>query len=311
MSDVAFHLSPALLPYAVGAAAMLALNAFVLLMLFPRMGGVPRLSRAILGLSVLVGSATFTGTFLDAAVSPGFDSATAVLFGSQTMMMVPFIWATSLFLRAGRRRIDPRWWGWPILLSGAMTANEVLMGAAFSAVQGAFPAGSWLGLQGGLGALGWSLASPWFYWPMVGNMLLLLGWAHLPWAERLPLVGLALAPATAPWITVDPWVTAIGMGSAMAVTTIYIAARLAGSRISGIWELRLVLGVVLGFALMALGGGLAALYPIPSQGILAFGLLNLVVMGGELSLLARRLFQPLDVRREASPTPTVLKSPVP
>ncbi len=296
MSASAFAWNPSLLPYAVTAAGMLGVNALVLLLLFPRSGGTPRLSRAILASFVLLSSTVGTGTFLYAAAHPSFGTATAVLFASQVMMVAPFVWVVALFYRGGEKRISPESWFWPLVVGAGVVGNEILMGGAFTI--GA--AGSPLPLDPGgpwglFIAFTRSVASPWFFWPMAADVGLLLFWVRLPWTERGGLLGLALTALLGPWVLVDPLVAGIGMAVLMPVTLYVLYRGLVRAPLLSRWQRDLTLGVVAGFFLMALGEAAGALDLHGVAGPFVFAVLSVAVMLGEVVFLLRRILRPVAV----------------
>ncbi len=294
---VPFPLSTQTALYAGIAIAMILVNLFVFIEFFPRQGGRPRLSRAILVGFVLVASAGLWATVLTAVVTQSFDGWTVALFGVNIMMMSPFVWATSLFLRASTRRVKGKSWLWPVLLASSITGNEVLMGATFVAGiagVGVLYSG---GLAGFAQALASSVSNVWFFWAMMGNMFVLLYWVELPRAERLVWLGLASTSAAGPWVLAEPVVGAVGMGVVMLATLLVVVRELRKPLPTSPVYLATVTKVSVGFAVMVAGAAASlVLSGIPGSGIF-FAVAVVSVMIFEVSLLIRRvIYRPAKAR---------------
>jgi hypothetical protein len=271
---------------------MIGVNLFVFIEFFPRDGSKPRLSRAILVGFVLAASAGLWATVLTAVVTQSFNGWTVALFGVNLMMMSPFIWAISLFLRASTKKVRGRSWTWPALLGASLTFNELLMGATFVAgLDGTavlFPGG----LAGLAVAFAESVSNVWFFWAMLGNMVVLLYWVPLPAPERTVWLGLAATAAVGPWVLADPLVGALGMGGVMLLTFLLILREFSRPAPPSPIYLSTVTKVAAGFAVMVAGEALSLLLaPSPWSGVFfaaaAFG-----VMVVEVALLIRRLIHP-------------------
>jgi hypothetical protein len=275
--------------YAAIAIAMILVNLFVFVEFFPRRGGRPRLSRAILVGFVLVASAGLWATVLTAVLTQSFNGWTVALFGVNIMMMSPFVWATSLFLRASTRRVRGKSWLWPVLLASSITGNEVLMGATFVAGIAGVGALYTGGLTGLAQALASSVSNVWFFWAMMGNMVVLLYWVELPRAERWVWLGLASTSAVGPWVLAEPAVGAAGMGVVMLATLLVVVHELRKPTPASPVYLATVTKVAVGFAVMAVGAAASlVLSALPGSGFF-FAAAAVSVMIFEVALLIRRV----------------------
>ncbi len=285
---------------------MIGVNLFVFIEFFPRDGSKPRLSRAILVGFVLAASAGLWATILTAVVTQSFNGWTVALFGVNIMMMSPFIWAISLFLRASTKKVRGRSWAWPVLLGTSLTFNELLMGATFVAglngTTALFPGG-----PAGLAvAFAQSVSNVWFFWAMLGNMVALLYWVPLPTAERTVWLGLALSAAVGPWVLPDPIVGALGMGGVMLLTFLVVLRELSRPAPASPIYLSTVTKVAVGFTAMVVGEAVSlALAPASWSGVF-FAAAAFAVMAIEVALLIRRLIHPaFRLSASGSPGPGV------
>ncbi len=271
---------------------MIGVNLFVFVEFFPRDGSKPRLSRAILVGFVLAASAGLWATVLTAVVTQSFNGWTVALFGVNIMMMSPFIWAISLFLRASTKKVRGRSWAWPALLGTSLTFNELLMGATFVAglngTAALFPGGP-VGLAV---AFAQSVSNVWFFWAMLGNMVVLLYWVPLPPAERAVWLGLAATAAVGPWVLADPIVGALGMGAVMLITFLVVLRELSRPTPASPIYLSSVTKVAVGFAVMVAGEALSLLFAPASWSGVFFAGAAFGVMAIEVALLIRRLIHP-------------------
>lgn len=259
---------------------MAGVEVYVLTQLLPRRAGPPALTRMILGVAALVGSAAMLLSLVNIVLFPNsYTAATEVLWGLNFMMFVPVgLWFVALIVYRDRR-IDPGSRSWPVLIAFTVTAGELLMGVLFTLD----PAAPTLGLA----TIGSALTSAWFFWTMAAVMVAVVCWLPLERVERRALVGLAAMVVVAPWVVPAPIFGAVAAGGVMAAVAGAIVLHLRAGRAidgrSGRW----LFGVALALAVMATAQAFAAAAPGPTSE-LAFGAVGALVMGVELGFLLRR-----------------------
>ncbi|MDE1837035.1 MAG: hypothetical protein KGJ23_10500 [Euryarchaeota archaeon] len=301
--------TPYLAAYAAVAAGMVAFNIWVFLQFFPRKGGTPTLSHAILVAFLLFSSLVLWITVLydvlSGDTSVGF---TAALFGIQIMMTAPFVWAFVTILRGHERRVETGSWAWAIFLGLIMLGNELLMGAVYTLALGT-PI-SLNGPNGLLNGFAYSAGSVWFFWAMFTNMVLLLCWVPLPREERLPLLGLAASALVGPWVVSSPVLGSVLMAVVMTGTFIVLFEELGRRPAVSSSHLGLVLGVSFAFLVMTVGELWLLAHPSDPWGPVPFQVGMLVVMLAEMSYVAHRLLgRPTSGPVEAEPTVLWIERP--
>ena len=238
-----------LLPMTFVFGLMLLGNVYVVLRLFPKAPRGATLADVTILIGILLMALGLWGALIYAILSPGDASEVSVFIALNSMMAVVGCWAIALFLRAERRALDGGGWRWPAVFGGLLVLNEWLMGVAFVLIEQA-PATFGSGALGA-GFLGGAAAiSPWFFWAMGANMLLLAYRIRLPASTRRVLAGFALSSFMGPWLATDPLAAGIAMGVVMGVV-LAISAREWRSRSLRTAELRALAVVWGGFALMA------------------------------------------------------------
>lgn len=285
-----------LVGYGAAAVVMIAFNIWVFLQFFPRDGGPPTISRAVLVGYVLVSSMLlWISVLYDLQTANSQIGATAILFGVQAMMIAPFAWAFVTILRGSEHWVARGSWGWPILLATIMPLNELLMGGVWVALQGGwgalFPAGPWWWAQG----LAASVGTVFFFWSMFANMLPLLYWVPLPRGERTALLGLAATALIGPWVVSDLVVGAILMGLVMAGTFALLLLDLLPSAVPSARELGISAGVAIAFFGMAAGVVLQVAFASAPWSTFPFAAVMLLTMFGEMLFLSRHVLSALPL----------------
>ncbi|MCI4320005.1 MAG: hypothetical protein L3K23_07745 [Thermoplasmata archaeon] len=270
-----------LLAFALVAAAMVALDVLVLLLVLPRPGGRPTLGHAFLSGYVLVASSLFWLGLPWAVVAPSLYSWILVTQLMMIPMPAPFLWMIAALYRAEEKRLPEGGGYWPLLLAGALVANELFMAIAYTVIGGG-PATSYGAL------LGHSVNSLWFVVPMIGTMAALLLWVPLSRFERRALGGLTATMAVAPWFAVSPMLAAVAMGAVMGVALVLLLEGLARSGAGSVSELRLAIGIGAAFLAMAVAGALSVLELPVAPDALPFASTTLAVMLVEAVFLLRR-----------------------
>jgi polyferredoxin len=269
------------LPYALAAAAMMGLNLFVLLRVLPRDGGSPTLAQAFLSGYVLVASSLFWIGLPWAILQPNLYSWLWVLQLMMIPMPAPFLWMMAALYKWEQKRLPARGGLWPLLLVGALLANELFMAIAFSIGTG----GPTTPLAAVVGS---ALNSVWFVVPMIATMVALLAWVPVSPFERRVLAGLTAAMAVAPLFALSPILAAAVMAAVMTGAFIVIFEEL--GRRTGVpaSELLLAVGVAAGFAAMAVAELLTLLDPGWAPDGLPFAVTSVALMFGEALVLVRR-----------------------
>ena len=277
---------PGLVPFALVAAFMVAGNLYFLSRLFPRRGGPPTFATAILVIGLLVMSMGLWFALIYAILSPGDASTVSVFIAGNSMMAVFGTWAIGLLFRSEENRIPARGWVWPSVVALLFLGNEILMGAAFVLAQsGAAPYSS-LGYAGLVRLVADAVDSVWFFWGMLANMMLLVFWLPLGRAERVALVGLSASAAVGPWVVRAPLAGALAMAAIMTVVFVLLFEQMGRSSTVSVRYLRTAAAVAGAFGAMALGELLFLLNPDPVLGAFPFAAVSLLVMAGEVLVLA-------------------------
>ena len=272
------------------AALMAGGNAYVFVEFFPRSGGVPNLGRAILIAGLLFSSFCLWLAVAWAVTTPSVGSWIAVFLGMNTMMVVVGVWFIAVFLRAEEKFVARGSVLWPVGLSLLVVANELFMGASFVA-----------GLQGAqalvapntpyaLSAFTASVNSVWFFWTMLGNLVLLIVWLPLPPTDQRTLIGLSAIAAIGPWVLWDPGVGLVGVLALGGL--VILQARGAFPRIAaGAPSKRIADGTTLGILTLASVATVATVWPAQPLASLAWALGAFVVLLTETSVLSYRALQ--------------------
>lgn len=276
--------TPALVPFAVIALAMVGVTVFLLGKVLPADGRSPLITQMVIAVAVLGGGSVLLLSLLFVFLNPdGTEAWTFVLLAFNFMMMFPAgIWFVGLILFRDRR-IDAGGWFWPVTLAVVTTGSEALMGVLFA-----------YGVVGGptaaLPALAAGLSSVWFFWSMAGVMAALLVWAPLGALERWALLALTGAAGVAPWVTSFPLVGGLSMSALMAVAFLALVRALQRGRVAP-EEGRLLIAVAAAFLAMTAAGLLVAFSDGAVGADLAFGSVMGVIMGVEVAYLVRRYYR--------------------
>jgi hypothetical protein len=274
-----------LFPYVELAAFMVGINLYLLRRIFPRPVPAPTLDTVVIVVGLFVVGLSFWGAVIYAVFDPGDASTVAVFLAANSMMAVAGAWLIAVFLRAEEHKVSPTGWLWPSTLALLLVGNELLMGSAFVLAIGG-PAG-----YGGTGALSLvtnGVESVWFFGAMFATMVAILLILPLPRPERTALVGFSLTSLVGPWVATDQLPAALGMTAVMAAILVLITRELRRTPSAG--YVRISIGILLGFGAMGLGEVLSLANLPELGGNFPFALATLLVMGGEVALLARWAF---------------------
>jgi hypothetical protein len=274
-----------LFPYVELAAFMVGINLYLLRRIFPRPVPAPTLDTVVIVVGLFVVGLGFWGAVIYSVFDPGDASTIAVFLAANSMMAVAGAWLIAVFLRAEEHKVSSTGWPWPSTLALLVVGNELLMGSAFVLAIGG-PAG-----YGGSGALSLvtnGVDSVWFFGAMFATMVAILLILPLPRPERSALIGFSLTSLVGPWVATDPLPAALGMTAVMAAVLVLITRELRRTPSSGF--VRTSIGILLGFGAMGLGEVLSIANLAVLGGNFPFALATLLVMGGEVALLARWAF---------------------
>jgi len=268
--------SQGMLPYALVAIPMVAVEVYLLTQLVPRSGAPPTLTRMLIAGSALIGSAGLLMACLYVVLSPDYSTYTAVFWAFNFMMMAPLgFWVIGVILLRDRP-MNPRNPFWPILIALLATTAEILMGVLFTV--GASDLLAFLPVMAG------TFTTIWFLWSMVAAMVAMLFWIPLGPSIRLPLLGLTLSGVVAPWVVVDPLTGSILMTVAMLVTFGILAYQAWSTPPTPRSGLGFSEWVVLSFLAMSIAGYLVVLDP-GTTAALGFGSVMATVMTGEFAFI--------------------------
>jgi hypothetical protein len=290
-----------LFPYVEVAAFMVGINLYLLRRIFPRPVPAPTLDTVVIVVGLFVVGLGFWGAVIYSVFDPGDASTVAIFLAANSMMAVAGAWLIAVFLRAEEHTVSPTGWLWPSTIALLVVGNELLMGSAFVLAIGG-PAG--YGGSGALRLVSDGVGSFWFFGAMFATMVALLLLLPLPRPERRALLGFSLTSLVGPWVASEPLPAAIGMAAVMGGVLLLITRELRRTPSTG--YVRTSIGILLGFGGMGLGE-LLSLANLPVLGgSFPFALATLLVMGGEVALLARWAFglgvQPGAARPHEAPT---------
>ncbi|HZY70066.1 MAG TPA: hypothetical protein VFF67_03700 [Thermoplasmata archaeon] len=262
------------------AVLMAAIEVYLLTQILPRRGGPPTLTRMILGVTALFGTAAMLLSLVNLLFFPSsYTAVTELLWGLNFMMFVPpGIWFVALIVYQDRR-VAAGSWGWPVVVALTVTVSEFLMGLLFS-ISASGPAID-------LVTVGAALTSPWLLWTMAAVMVGLALWVPLERTERWLILSLAGAAGIGPWVAAAPLAGSVAMSGPMALAFVVVFARLSGNSAISAREMRWLVGVMAAFAAMAGAAWLAIEIGGP-LGPLVFGGAMSGVMIVEVSVLVRR-----------------------
>lgn len=280
----ALVLTPALVPFAVIAVAMIGVTIFLLGTILPSNGRPPLLTQMVIALAVIGGGSLLLLSLLYVFLSPdGTDAWTWVLLAFNFMMMFPAgIWFVAQILFRDRR-VDAVGWFWPVTLSVVATASEALMGVLFAYAAAGGPTAP-------VPAIAVGLSSVWFFWSMAAVMAALLAWAPLGNTERSALLALTTAAVLGPWVTTFPLVGGVAMAVLMGAIFVVLVRALLTHRVVA-EEGGLLVGLAVAFLAMALAGMAVASSGGSVASVLAFGAVMGGVMGVEVAYLIRRYYR--------------------
>lgn len=268
------------------AAFMWGANYFVLTRLFPGRGARPHLGDVVLTSGLLLTAIFLWLSLVYAAISPTTGAWIAVFLAINSMMVAVGAWFLAVMLRAELRAVAANNWSWPTAFAGLVLGNELSMAAAFVLIGTGpdpyfGPAGA-----GVVGLVTDAATSVWFFWPMLGTMLVLLATVALPRFDRTALLGLTASAALGPWIVSAPVVGAVAMSGLMALVFVQMFREI-GRGEEGT-NLGVARGVVAGFVVMAVVE--AAFFAAPNSvwAPVPFAAATLTVMGAEVLYLGRR-----------------------
>ena len=273
-----------IVPYVFLFVLMLVGNAYVVLRLFPKAGGRATLADATILLGILLMAMGLWFSLIYAFLDPGTASEVSVFIALNSMMGVVGCWAIALFLRAGAKPMGGPRWQWPAVFATLIVANEFLMGLAFvlgEAGPASYAAEGWSGLAS---LVGDSLSSPWFFWAMLANMLVLLYWLPIESPSKFALTGSAATSALGPWFVTAPLDAGLAMVALMAVLLLGTLRERRRAPL-GIGYLRSLVVVWGTLAAMTVGAGAFLLEPAIGWKTFVFGLAAVAAMGGELVYL--------------------------
>jgi hypothetical protein len=267
------------------AAAMSAINLYVLARLVPRSGGPPNVARALVVGYVLVASSVFWIVLPWALLSPDLTSYYTVLTLMSLPMPAPFLWMMAALYQADEKQVPAGSSSWATLVVGALVANEVFMSVSFAVAIS--------GYSGDLaGLLGTALNAVWFAGPMLATMALLLALVPATPFERRAFGGLAATVAIGPLLLVSPIAGAVGMAAIMTGVLLLLVQGARGAGRPSASEGSVATGVTIAFVAMA-GAGVAS-FAVPGVGndALPYGLASVAVMLAEGWVLVRRGLTP-------------------
>lgn len=285
------------------AAAMSAINLYVLARLLDPRAGPPNLARSFVVAYVLVSSGLFWVGVPWTILTGGPAGYYTLLLLMALPMPAPFLWMMAVVLRADERSIPPASLAWAVLVGASLLANEGFMSASFALLLG--------GSVGDLaGFVGSSLVAAWYAIPMVATMGLLLLLVPLPRFERLALGGLAATSAVSPLLLVSPLAGAIGVSIAMAIVLLVLVRELRGG--VGLSPSSLRVGTAVALGLVGMAAAAAASLAIPGPGAtLPFGALSFFVMFVEAVVLVRWGLRPRPGPEPPVPRPGPTEGAVP
>lgn len=298
---------------AVLAAFMFGANYYVVTRLFPGRGARPHLGDVVLITGLLLTAICLWLSLVYAAISPTAGAWIAVLLAINSMMVAFGAWFLAVMLRAEQRFVARSGWAWPFVYALLVLGNELSMAAAFVLIESG--PGPYLGGSGSgvFGLLSDATTSVWFFWPMLGTMLILLATVPLPRAERTVLIGLTASAAVGPWIVASPLAGAAAMTVLMALVFLQIFREIGRGSTEG--YLGVARGTVGGFALMAAAEAAFFVAPSASWAPVPFAAATLLVMGAELLFLSRtaltQLADPTPVPEPTSPAASTTPLPEP
>ncbi|MCI4363497.1 MAG: hypothetical protein L3K13_04245 [Thermoplasmata archaeon] len=274
-----------LFPYVEVAAFMVGTNLYLLRRIFPRPLSSPTLATVVLVVGLFVVGLGFWAAVIYSVFVPGDASTVAVFLAANSMMAVAGAWLIAVFLRAEERTVSATGWLWPGTLALLLVGNELLMGSAFVVAIGG-PAG--YGGYGAIALLSDGVGSVWFFGAMFATMVAIVLLLPLPRPERVALLGFSLTSLLGPFVSLDPLPAALGMAAVMGGVLLLVARELQRAPTAG--YVRTSIGVLLGFGTMGLGEVLALANLSVLGGSFPFALATLLVMGGEVLVLARWAF---------------------
>ncbi|MCI4345890.1 MAG: hypothetical protein L3K07_03960 [Thermoplasmata archaeon] len=293
-----------LFPYIEVAAFMVGTNLYLLRRIFPRPVPSPTLATVVLVVGLFVVGLGFWGAVIYSVFDPGDASTVAVFLAANSMMAVAGAWLIAVFLRAEEHRVSPTGWLWPGTIALLLVGNELLMGSAFVLAIGG-PAQ--YGGNGALALVSDGVGSVWFFGAMFATMVALLLLLPLPRPERTVLVGFSFTSVVGPWVATDPLPAAVGMTAVMGAVLLLLTRELRGA--PSAQYVRTAIGILVGFGVMGLGE-LLALANSPVLGrTFPFALATLLVMGGEVAILARWAFGLAPREPVPSPGTDPVKNP--
>jgi hypothetical protein len=274
-----------LFPYVEVAAFMVGTNLYLLRRIFPRPVPSPTLATVVLVVGLFVVGLGFWAAVIYAVFDPGDASTVAVFLAANSMMAVAGAWLIAVFLRAEEHRVSRTGWLWPGTIALLLVGNELLMGSAFVLAIGG------PGRYGGSGAVALvsdGVGSVWFFGAMFATMVAILLLLPLPRPERTVLLGFSLTSLVGPWVATDPLPAAVGMAAVMGAVLLLLTRELRRAPSAG--YVRTCVGILLGFGAMGFGELLALAERPALGGAFPFALATLLVMGGEVAVLARWAF---------------------
>lgn len=293
-------LTPATLPLAGVAVAMIGLNLYVLHRLLrdtPR----PPVSTFVLGAGVLLAQLVLwvgVGYYLFVPTVGGF-----VLFaiGAQFMMAPIGIWFVALVLQQSRRAIVPGSLTVSITIGLLLFVNEYLMSVAFLPLAPPAFAGTIWSTGNPVEFLAAPLVTLWYCWPMGATMGALLWWARMPAADARALGALTATAFVAPWIAEAPLAGAVATTVVMSAGLVLLLMASIADRHPNLQSARVRLGAAVGFVLMSAGALSSVLVPSGPAHILPFACVSALVMIGETTYLLRHLLSPPGEVTPAAP----------
>ncbi len=281
-------LDPTTLWLAIVAAAMVALNLYILYRLL-RGPSRPELSTIVLGGAILLSQLVFwigVAYYLESPTDGGF---TIFALATQFMMVPLGLWFVTLVFQESENQISTRS-AWPMGLTLLLFGNELAMSWTFAAlVPGTLPARIDSLTSAGSAILA-SLSSLWYFWPMGVSMLVLVRWSRLGGEDRRAVYALSLTAFVAPWAFQDPLVGAVCMAAIMG-GGVYILWR--GMQFSQVSPRSLYLraGVGVAFLATSLSWVVSALLLPATWGLAPFAAVMAAVMFTEAYFLIQKLFR--------------------
>jgi hypothetical protein len=292
------------------AALMASGNAYVFVEFFPRAGGLPNLGRAVLIAGLLASSFSLWLAVAWAVVQPSVGSWIAIFLGMNSMMVALGVWFIAIFMRAEERFVAPGSTMWPFGLALLVIANELLMGTSFVAGLGGPSTLSSGTAPFVLTAFTASVNSVWFFWAMLGNLVLLVLWLPLPRSDQVPLIALTSVAAIGPWVLWWPVVGSAGVVALAALVALGAHGRLPASWLPPAASTRVARGVTYGAVAFGAAALVAALWPTSPYAafVWAFGAFTVLFL--ELVVLGHSALRDARAQTTSTPAPTAARAAV-